>query len=1074
MNSGSMSILEKLKNMRGILYKKYIEKKKVSIERNTRASQMIAILRKEPKERVVIQEKKKKVKESKFPKFTILPSKPLVSFHQPTKSVDIKYSLIRPYAYAVIRWDIKEDALVYHVIEPPLSDEEKDILNKLKQGLIESIDVSFEAVKKGETSLEFLEEHVQNLIDEYDFDITKDQYMKIMYYIYRDFVGLNEIEPFLHDPFVEDISCDGVKIPLYVVHQKLGSLQTNVQFDNEVNLRNMVVKLAERCDRYISYAEPLLDGTLPDGSRVQASIAGDITTKGPTFTIRKFRDVPFTPVDMVELGTASPEMLAYLWFVVEQGRNILICGGVSTGKTSFLNNLSLFIPPHAKIVSIEDSVLGNSEILYRRNGNICKSTISELIDPYIGNKEKIKNKDIEIFGLDNNGKIKLFKPSAFIRHKVKKTVIDIKLASGRSISVTADHSLFSINEEGKIVPVAGHNLKIGSFIATPRILPYTGKSVIFDLSNDLDKLDCFVEGPTIKDFINKNRSKIREFLTESGIKWCEKKGIIKSKLFKKFGGKLNEKTFLRSRYGTILPSKIEIDDDLATFVGLWLADGSYDKNSIIVSVVDEESREIVRKIASKYNINYKMHSDGISLLLNSKLFKQFFENVLNLRGNAYTKRLPDWVFNLPESQLAALLRGYFSGDGWIRKNDVAIRSSSLGLLKDIQTALLRFEVQFRFSHKKLKDNTYEARISGRSLNNFLKIGFLQQNKMGKLMKLQNRDFHDVSDIIPLPKHFYKTIKPFLKKSGKYTYKSWKSWDRKYVGKQNADIGRSTLQEIIKYVPNNPHNTLHNLALNDVFWDKIIEIKKREYQGYVYDISVPGAENFICENIIAHNTRELNLPHENWIPAVARAGFGGTKIGEVDMFELLRESFRQNPDYLIVGEVRGKEASVMFQGLASGHPGISTIHAGSVDDVIKRLETPPINLSPGLLETLDLIIVMVHAKEKGKSARRVKKVVELLSIDKNGKAETLDVFTWNPATDKFEFHKSKLLEDISAEKGLSMENIKKDIEIRKKIIEWMVKNRPKSWQEIAKYIAMFQTEREKLLEIVGMKEIITAQ
>jgi len=571
-----MTISDKLNKMRGILYRKYFEKKTEPIERNTRAAQMLAILKKEPYERVVVQEKKKKDKISKFPNFMILPSKALISFHQPTKSTDLKYSLIRPYAYAVIRWDIKEDSLVYHVLEPPLSDEEKNILDKLKQGLIETINVSFESVKKGDTTLGFLEEHVQNLIDEYDFEITEDQYMKIMYYIYRDFVGLNEVEPFIHDPFIEDISCDGVKIPIYVVHQKLGSLQTNVQFDNEVNLRNMVVKLAERCDRYISYAEPLLDGTLPDGSRVQASLASDVTTKGPTFTIRKFRDVPFTPVDMVELGTASPEMLAYLWFIVEQGRNILICGGVSTGKTSFLNNLSLFIPPDAKIVSIED------------------------------------------------------------------------------------------------------------------------------------------------------------------------------------------------------------------------------------------------------------------------------------------------------------------------------------------------------------------------------------------------------------------------------------------------------------------------------------------------------------------TRELNLPHANWIPAVARTGFGGTKIGEVDMFELLRESFRQNPDYLVVGEVRGKEASVMFQGLASGHPGISTIHAGSVDDVIKRLETPPINLSPGLLETLDLIIVMVHAKEKGKSARRVKKVVELLSIDKNGKAETLDVFTWNPATDKFEFHKSKLLEDISAEKGLSMENIKKDIEIRKKIIEWMVKNRPKSWQEIAKYIAMFQTEREKLLEIVGMKEIITAQ
>jgi flagellar protein FlaI len=104
-------------------------------------------------------------------------------------------------------------------------------------------------------------------------------------------------------------------------------------------------------------------------------------------------------------------------------------------------------------------------------------------------------------------------------------------------------------------------------------------------------------------------------------------------------------------------------------------------------------------------------------------------------------------------------------------------------------------------------------------------------------------------------------------------------------------------------------------------------------------------------ISIEDTREINLPRENWLPAVARTSIGTGKVGEVDLFDLLKNSFRQNPDYVIVGEVRGKEAFVLFQGMASGHSSMSTIHADSLDTLIRRLQTPPINLSPTLVNSL---------------------------------------------------------------------------------------------------------------------------
>ena len=566
------------------------KKKIVVVQNRSRASQMIDILRNDSsrsplkKMKEDTQEKKSAVTDvkksfsglfrkktvSKFPNFRILPQRKMMSL---SEKLPVRYPLLEPFAYANIRKDIIENVITYNVVEPILNETENYILKKLKQGFVETVNISPTAIKNEEELMKFLESKVRELIDDYGFDISSQQYMKILYYIYRDFAGFNEIEPLLHDPYIEDIGADGIGSPIYIVHQKFGSIRTNIVYKNEDTLREFVVKLAERCDRYISYAEPLLDGSLPDGTRVQATLAEDVTTRGPTFSIRKFRKEPYTPVDIINMKTSSTESMAYLWFAIESRVNVLICGGTATGKTSFLNAISLFIPIEYKIVSIED------------------------------------------------------------------------------------------------------------------------------------------------------------------------------------------------------------------------------------------------------------------------------------------------------------------------------------------------------------------------------------------------------------------------------------------------------------------------------------------------------------------TREISLPHEHWIPGVSRVGFTGTKVGEVTMFDLLRESFRQNPDYLIVGEVRGEEAYVMFQGMASGHPSFSTIHAASLDDVVKRLESPPIKLSPSLIEVLDMAIIMIHTREKGKSARRIKEIMEVQGIDKDtGKATANKVFYWVPSDDHIEYSGySWVINKISIAKGIPVNDIYKEIENRKKVLEWMQKKNIRSLKDVSKYIIMYHKNREKLLRLMGEDE-----
>ncbi len=520
--------------------------------------------------------------EIRLPHFLHQPLDNFVELPSPKNltKIDVRYPLIKNFASAHIKWNPNEKKLLYLLEEPKLSDEEKKFFDEISSALIDLIEVKLSSLQTTPEVMKYLEKQIRKVMKELTIPLTPDQYIKIMYYIYRNFVGLNEIEPILRDPWLEDIGCDGVGIPIYVVHRKYGSLKTNIVYDKLEDLREFVVKLSERCGRYVSYAEPILDGTLPDGSRVNATLAGDVATRGPTFSIRKFTERPFSPIDQILLGTVSPLAMAYLWYLVESGVSLLITGGVATGKTTFLNSICMFIPPEAKIVSIED------------------------------------------------------------------------------------------------------------------------------------------------------------------------------------------------------------------------------------------------------------------------------------------------------------------------------------------------------------------------------------------------------------------------------------------------------------------------------------------------------------------TRELRIPHEHWIPSVTRLGFGipmptGEKYGEITLFDLLKGSFRQNPDYAIVGEVRGKEAYVMFQGMSSGHPCLSTFHAGSVNTAIRRLTTPPIALSPSLVESLDAVIVMSHAKERGKSARRVKEAEEIISVDaETFKANAFRSVEWNPGDDTFKFDKnSSLLKKIARNKGISIEEIMKEIARRKSVLEWMTKKGMKDYVEVCKLINEYYKNPERILEQIGTVEPI---
>lgn len=280
------------------------------------------------------------------------------------KTINIKYPLIpqdpgrngQVFAYAHIFYDQRLNELIYRLVEPGLDDMEKRILTEIKDYIQEKINMNFAQVRKKE-AISYINDLFERALVYFKVSFDAASKEKMKYYILRDFIGLEMIEPFLRDKNIEDISCDGVNIPLYVYHRdpRLGSLKTNIMFRSGEELDSFVNKLSEKCGKAISVAKPLLDGTLPDGSRVQSTLGSDIARHGSNFTIRMFTEEPLTPPDIVEFGTCDPRMMAYFWFLVEHGLSFLISGGTATGKTSFLNVISLFIKPQMKIVSVEDT-----------------------------------------------------------------------------------------------------------------------------------------------------------------------------------------------------------------------------------------------------------------------------------------------------------------------------------------------------------------------------------------------------------------------------------------------------------------------------------------------------------------------------------------------------------------------------------------------------------------------------------------------------------------------------------------------------------------------------------------------
>lgn len=914
---------------------------------------------------------------------------------------------------------IPNDIKYYYHLSPPefkISEEKYVLLDLARNSMLEYKPKKEEFTdpeKMRRTFFNIGKDMIGELAEHRGYDLSYADIEELAHILVRYTVGFGFVELLLKDKNIQDINVNGPigETPLFIVHAEFDECTTNIIPAREDG-ESWATKFRIISGRPLDEANPVLDTELilPYARARVAAMGRPLNPTGLAFAFRRHRDNPWTYPLFISNRMMGPYAAGLLNFLVDGGRSMLFAGTRGSGKTSLLGSTLVELMRKHRIITVEDSVTGDSSILIKEGKRTKRTTIGKLIDSLIekygcwynlSGCEILGNDDsIKILSMDKKGKIAFKNVSKFIRHKTTKPIYKIITRTGREINVTGDHSLFGLEDNAHIGEIKVDSLKKGDFIAAAGKFSFNNKeSDYINLLDYLDKLEKgYFEGQGVKELFDKYSYEIKQLGIEYGHNrslralW-KRKGVIPIKIIKdlvSFGhdiSVLKNSYFKANKNSGNIPVMIELDVDMLAFVGLWIADGCYDKNSVILSVVEEENRAVAYNLSKKYGFNVKMHSDTFSLMLNSSTLKKIMRDVLDLKGNAYTKIIPGWVFNLSDAQISYVLRGLFSGDGSVTDKGINMSLSSLNLLRDVQTLLLGYGIIFRIGNLG-KDKTYSANISAlkywKTFNE--KIGFLPNYKKDKLTSICSKiSTHDITNVIPFSLETKKKFKNIFSKFNSYDYVN-----------RNNNIGREKLGSLLVSTKNNDEliENLRNLSVSNVFWDQIRSIEViTDFHDYVYDLSVPDNESFVCNNIVAHNTQEIPVDYLRKIgyniqSMKVRSALtkGGSEVGAD---EGIRTSLRFGDSSLIVGEIRSIESKALYEAMRVGALAnlvAGTIHGASpyavYDRVVNDLEVPKTSF-----KATDIIVISNPVKTSG-GLHKQRRVLQITEVRKHWEDDPL--------------------------------------------------------------------------------------
>jgi flagellar protein FlaI len=268
-----------------------------------------------------------------------------------------EYWIKQPYVKIVIaRPPEKGSGPIYFVDEILLSEEEKEAYSKILDILTKELTPP--KVESDEELKKAIIKGAEDVVKKYKKAFKKlheDSWPTLLYYLERDMLGYGPLNALMEDPNIEDISCDGVNVPVYIWHRDYESIPTNIMFLDRETLDDYIIKLAHKAGKHVSSAFPIVDAMLEGKHRLAVTFREEISPKGSTFTIRKFREEPFSIIDLIKGGTINEDIAAYFWILLEHRNSLIVIGGTGSGKTTLLNALACLIKPGMKIVTVEET-----------------------------------------------------------------------------------------------------------------------------------------------------------------------------------------------------------------------------------------------------------------------------------------------------------------------------------------------------------------------------------------------------------------------------------------------------------------------------------------------------------------------------------------------------------------------------------------------------------------------------------------------------------------------------------------------------------------------------------------------
>ncbi|MBI2085379.1 MAG: AAA family ATPase [Candidatus Aenigmarchaeota archaeon] len=503
----------------------------------------------------------------------------------------------------------------------------------------------------------------------------------------------------------------------------------------------------------------------------------------------------------------------------------------------------------------------NQEIVILEDGLIKKKPIGEVVQS--------GNKNIKVLAFDENGKTTFSQVTDLIKHKNRSKILEVKTQSGRKIKVTDYHSLFTL-KGNKIESVKTSELIPGqSYVAVPKMIP-VAENIVKEI-NFLEYLRKNDLGLVIRDVKNQLRlatEKLGHRETAKMLGFKEKYlydvisknvGIKVSKfleLMEKAAISIDPEQINISSKGKSLPAKIKITKDFCEFLGLWIAEGSFNGDEAVrISIHQNEVKKVLPLIESlfgKATLYQKKDGKGVDIYITHKVLVTFMKNLLGMADGARRKKVPEIIFSTGRENIAAFLRGYFSGDGSLAQNHrnvITIEGSteSEKLANDLTYLLTYFGIVAKI-YPRARDGHEAYRVcfaGAQPIEKFKEIGFFDHDKMEKINNYLNGVKWDRDAQIPITS----SIKSYL--SNVNDAKPWTSSSTIGIGKleqfasQTEGLGHEDILRIKKLV---------NM---DIYWDRVEEINEVENEEYVYDISVNPAQNFVggFGGIFAHNSEE---------------------------------------------------------------------------------------------------------------------------------------------------------------------------------------------------------------------------